>query len=145
MPDGPLQIAIVHQNANTRNILQGAVLQMGHTVCFLGGSGRELIEHACNPRPDLIILQARLPEGSGIDVLAEVCGEEAIPIILLLNRQDEPFVEPADAPPVLAVLPEPIRSTDLIPLIPLVMQQFAQQQKLRKGIAELEKQMNEEG
>lgn len=143
MPTSPLRIAIVHQNADTRNTLRCAALQLGHTIGYEGDSAREFIERAHTTLPDLILIQDRLADGSGIAALHEVCREEPIPAILVLNNQDGPLLEPSEMDFVLAVLHEPVRSPDLIPLIPLVMRQFIQQQELRERIALLEKQMDE--
>lgn len=143
MTESPLQIAIIHQNARTRSSLYGAVLQEGHTVCFEGASCRELVDHAPGMRPDLVILQERLPDGSGIEALGELDTEEAVPVILVADHHDEDFLESPHAPPILAVLHEPARSSDLIPLIPLIMQQFAQQQMLRQQIAQMKRQIEE--
>lgn len=44
------------------------------------------------PRPDLILLDLRLPELDGLDVLAEIKGNEelaTIPVVIMTSSQDE--------------------------------------------------------
>lgn len=142
MPTSSLRIAIVHQNADIRNTLHGAVLHLGHTIGYEGDSCREFIEHARTTRPDLILIQDHLGDGSGIAALQKVCCEGLIPAILVRKEHGGPLLEPGDL--VLDVLHEPIRTADLTPLIPLVMQQFMQRHELQERIALLQQQMDEE-
>src|SRR5262249_53158184 len=44
------------------------------------------------PRPDLILLDLRLPKMDGLDVLAEIRGDEslkAIPVVIMTSSDDE--------------------------------------------------------
>lgn len=139
--DHTLKVAIAHSNAGTRHVLHTAIAQLGHAVCVHAGTGAELIDSS--QRPDLVIVQETLPDRDGLQAVREACGDVAIPTILVLDPKDGRQLVQPEAANVLAVLHEPVRSSDLIPVIPLVMQRFAELQALRKEIADLSQPLEE--
>ena len=60
-------------------------------------SGTEALEHVARLKPDLVLLDVNMPDGSGIDVLRRLrkAGEER-PIILLTAGLDDPQLIAAD-------------------------------------------------
>src|SRR3954463_8157295 len=53
------------------------------------GTAAAAVEQAARLRPDLILLDLMLPDGSGFDVCREVRRESQVPIIMLTARGDE--------------------------------------------------------
>lgn len=137
-----LQIAIAHERTETRDALHAAVAQLGHAVCVHAGSGRELIDSS--RRPDLVIVQETLPDMNGLHAVHEAVGDVAIPIIVVLDAQNGRLLRQQDSQGVMAVLNEPVRSSDAIPVIPLAMQQFEQLQAVRDRVELLKEALSEE-
>ena len=133
-----LQVAIAHQNAEARNTLHAGVSQLGHAVCFHAGTGRELIESARTRRPDLVVVQEYLPDMDGLQAATEAARGDAIPTIVVVATHDGALVERRDSENVLAILREPVRQSDLTPVLPLVMNRFSQLQELRNEIESLQ-------
>lgn len=143
MPSNDLQIAIVHQSADICNILYGAVSQLGHSVCLHASTGRALIDAAGTHNLDLIIVQETLPDMDGLQAVQEFCGGEDIPTIVVLDARNGRLLEQEGAKNVLGVLQEPVRSSDLIPVIPLVMQRFEKLQELLRYQQDLQAELND--
>jgi AmiR/NasT family two-component response regulator len=135
MPDHSLQIAIVHSSAETRNTLHAAVSHLGHAVCLHAADAREFVEQAQKCRPDVIIVQEFLPDANGLEAANDVAGDDAIPMIVIIDRHNGVLLESRDSANVLAVLQEPVRSVDLMPIVPLAVQHFNRLQALRESIA----------
>jgi len=53
------------------------------------GTLAEGLDIARSRRPDLVLLDVMLPDGSGFDLLRELRGEEHLPVIMLTARGDE--------------------------------------------------------
>lgn len=137
MAETRLRVAIAHENAETRNALHTAVVQQGHVVQLHAQNGQELVERTETDRPDLIIIQETLPDRPGLEAVRQACGGGAIPLIVVLDRWNGQLLGQRGSANVLAVLQEPIRSADLIPIIPLALQRFEQLQDLRSRADEL--------
>lgn len=137
MTKPPLRVAIAHEHAETRNALHAAVVALGHTVQAHARDGTELKELIGRYRPDLVIVQETLPDISGLEAVREIWGEGAIPMIVVLDRHNGRLLDLPGASDVLAVLQEPVRSADLIPVIPLAIERFAELRDLRKRADDL--------
>jgi AmiR/NasT family two-component response regulator len=109
------------------------VLRSGHIVCARADNSPDFATQIRLHHPDLIIVQEFLP---GLENLCDVTQAAGIPIpaIVVLDRNDGSLPERFDSADVLAVLQEPIRDSDLIPLIPLVMDRSNERRALREAI-----------
>ena len=82
------QILIVEDEAHIRRFVRLTLEAEGHTVHEAEGYQRGLIE-AGTRRPDLVVLDLGLPDGDGLDLIRDVRGWSAVPIIVLSARVDE--------------------------------------------------------
>lgn len=137
MTEPPLRVAIAHEHAETRNALHAAVVQLGHTVQAHARDGSELKERIGSDRPDLVIVQETLPDISGLEAVRQTWGPGAIPMVVVLDRHNGRLMDLPGASNVLAVLQEPVRAADLIPVIPLATRRFAELRDLRQRADEL--------
>lgn len=136
-----LQIAIVHQDAETHHRLHTAVAQQGHSVCLHAGSGRELIEAA--QQPELIVIQEFLADMPGLQAVQQACGNMAVPLIVAVDRNDGAPLDEPNGHNIFAVVWEPVGASDLIPLIPMVTHRFDQLQGIQQRIEHLQKELDE--
>jgi len=79
------------------------------------GTAAEAIEAARTHRPDLIIMDVRLPDGSGIEAAREIRAENpAIRVVILTSYPDEEAVFAAIVAGASGYLLKQVRSRDLI-------------------------------
>jgi CheY-like chemotaxis protein len=79
----PATLLVVDDNALNRQLLEG-MFEGTHHRLFFGDSGREAVDKARSIRPDIVLLDIRMPEMDGNDALAEIRqtpGLELMPII----------------------------------------------------------------
>ena len=82
------RILVVEDEPEIRHFVARALEREGFTVFDAGSVERGLIE-AASRRPDLLVLDLGLPDGDGIDLLRQLRGWSAIPVIVLSARTDE--------------------------------------------------------
>jgi two-component system response regulator DevR len=87
----------------------------GFSVVAAAGTAAEAIEAARRYLPDLVIMDVRLPDGSGIEATREIRAENpAIKVIMLTSYPDEEAVFAAIVAGASGYLLKQVRSRDLI-------------------------------
>ena len=87
----------------------------GFSVVAAAGTAAEVIEAARRYLPDLVIMDVRLPDGSGIEATREIRAENpAIKVIMLTSYPDEEAVFAAIVAGASGYLLKQVRSRDLI-------------------------------
>jgi len=132
-----LRIAIADDEVDMREYLQKFLPVLGHSVVSAAKTGKELVAHCNQHRPDLVITDIKMPEMDGIDAAVEIYRQNAIPVILVSAHHDAKLIERAESDHILAYLVKPIKQADLEPAIGLAMRRFAQFESLRKEATDL--------
>ena len=132
----PLRILIADDEALTRMGLQAMLRALGHTVVGAAADGTAALRLACETRPDLAVLDIKMPGKDGLSV-AEAIGEQCpIPVVMLTAYSERELVQQAAATDtVQAYMVKPIREADLAPAIELAVARFAEWQALQQEAA----------
>jgi len=131
-----MRILIADDEALTRMGLRTMLRALGHTVVGAAVDGTTALRLACETRPDLALLDIKMPGMDGLAV-AEALGRECpIPVVMLTAFSERELVQQAAATDtVQAYLVKPIREADLAPALELAVARFAEWQALRKEAA----------
>ncbi len=132
-----LRIAVADDEPDMRDYFATILPAMGHEVVAVARNGRELIQLCRVSRPDLLIVDVRMPEMDGIEAAAEICCGEPVPVILVSAYHDADTIQRASAEHILAYLVKPIKQADLEPAIAIAMGRFRQFQQLRREATDL--------
>lgn len=116
---------------------------LGHEVVVVARNGRELVERCYGARPELLIVDIKMPEMDGIAAAAEICRDEPLPVILVSAHHDAETLERAGDPHIMAYLVKPIKQADLEPAIALAVRRFEQFQTLRRESSDLRQALDE--
>ncbi len=111
--------------------------KLGHRVVAEANDGRTAIALAQELRPDLAILDIKMPEVDGIDAAAQMMRDRPFPIILLTAFSEKDLAERAANAHVSAYLMKPVSESDLLPAIALAMSRFAEFQQLHREVDDL--------
>jgi DNA-binding response OmpR family regulator len=84
---GERYVLVVDDEPQIGEVLQ-AYLEREGFAAKTCGTVREALDEAQSRRPDLVVLDVTLPDGSGLDVLRTI-RERGIPVILLTARAEE--------------------------------------------------------
>lgn len=126
-----LRILIADDESLRLMSLRTQLEQLGHRVIAEASDGRQAVSLVRDLRPDLAILDIKMPELDGIDAAQEMMKERPLPIILLTAYSERDLAERAANVHISAYLMKPVSENDLLPAIALAMARFAEFQELK--------------
>ncbi|HEX6763039.1 MAG TPA: response regulator transcription factor [Gaiellaceae bacterium] len=89
--DSPIRVLIVDDHAVVRTGIRLMLAREdGLEPVAEAGSGREAVFEARSAKPDVILLDVVMPDGSGLDVIPTLLHEHPETKILVLSMQDDP-------------------------------------------------------
>jgi two-component system, response regulator PdtaR len=89
----------------------------GFEVCAEARDGEEAVELARSERPDLAIMDVKMPKLDGIEAARRILDERPIPIVMLTAYGQDELVSRAVEAGVFGYLVKPFREQDLLPAI----------------------------
>lgn len=117
--------------------LAAQLAALGHRVVAEAGRGDEAVRLAAEHRPDLAILDIKMPVMDGIEAAERITQQHPIPIILLTAYHEAQLVERAARANISAYLMKPVAEEDLLPAITLALTRFQEFESLRREVADL--------
>ena len=135
--DKPHRVLIAEDEALIRMDLAEMLREEGYEVVGEAGDGQEAVELAESLRPDLVIMDVKMPRRDGIDAAAEIAGKRIAPILVLTAFSQRELVERARDAGAMAYLVKPFSITDLIPAIELAVSRFGEIAALEREVASL--------
>jgi response regulator NasT len=133
----PHRVLIAEDEALIRMDLAEMLREEGYEVVGEAGDGQEAVELAESLRPDLVIMDVKMPRRDGIDAAAEIASKRIAPILVLTAFSQRELVERARDAGAMAYLVKPFSVTDLIPAIELAVSRFGEIAALEQEVATL--------
>lgn len=133
----PRRVLIAEDEALIRMDLVEMLRDEGYDVVGEAGDGQEAAELAEQLRPDLVIMDVKMPRRDGIDAAAEIAGKRLAPIVVLTAFSQRDLVEKARDAGAMAYLVKPFSISDLIPAIEVAVSRFQEITGLEKEVADL--------
>jgi response regulator NasT len=133
----PLRILIADDESIRLLSLRAQLTALGHQVVGEASTGEEAVALAERGRPDLAILDIKMPLVDGIEAAERITRTRPIPIILLTAYSEAQLVERAAQANISAYLMKPVSEEDLLPAITLALTRFKQFQTLRQEVSDL--------
>jgi AmiR/NasT family two-component response regulator len=137
-PVNPLRIVIADDEPIIRMDLRRTLENMGHVVTGEAGDGKQAVEMTRDSKPDVVILDIKMPGMDGIDAAKLISTEAIAPVLLLTAYSQKDLVERARDAGVFAYLVKPFKETDLMPAIEIAIARFDEFLEIEKEAAELE-------
>jgi response regulator NasT len=133
----PLRVLIAEDEALTRTILRARLEKLGHTVVAEAENGAQAVEAARANKPDVIIMDIRMPEMDGIEAARRIVSDHPCAILFLTAFSEDALVEQAGEAGAIAYLMKPFRKEDLSPALEIAVKRYRQIQSQSKEISEL--------
>lgn len=131
-----MRILIADDEALTRMGLRTMLRDMGHTVVGAAADGLAALRLACDNRPDVALLDIKMPGLDGLAVAQAIAERCPLPVVMLSAYSERELVERAAATAtVQAYLVKPVRETDLGPVLELAASRFAEWSALQAEAA----------
>ncbi len=133
-----IRILIAEDNDLVSLTLEEQLKGLGYDVIGIARSGSEAVSMALRLRPDLIIMDIRMPEMDGTEAATRIHDQIAVPIIMLTAYADRETVRRAEAAGALAYLVKPVSEHEFPPAINIALARFREIQALRTQVTDLE-------
>ena len=130
-------ILIAEDESIIRLGLKSMLEELGHQV-VAATNGREAIRMAEHQRPDLAILDIRMPYTDGLQAARAMAAERPLPILLLTAHSQADLIDRASDLPIHGYLVKPILPEELGAAIAVAVKRFAESQALAERLAQLE-------
>ncbi|MGK2880150.1 MAG: ANTAR domain-containing response regulator [Mycobacterium sp.] len=133
----PHRVVIAEDEALIRLDLAEMLREEGYEVVGEAGDGQEAVELAETLRPDLVIMDVKMPRRDGIDAASEIASKRIAPIVVLTAFSQRELVERARDAGAMAYLVKPFSINDLIPAIEVAVSRFREIAALENEVATL--------
>lgn len=134
---GLLRIVVAEDEALIRLDLAEMLGESGYDVVGQASDGEQAVDLTREHRPDLVIMDVKMPVLDGISA-AEIIGKEQIaPVVMLTAFSQKELVERARDAGVMAYIVKPFTQADLGPAIDIARSRWTQMRALESEIADL--------
>jgi AmiR/NasT family two-component response regulator len=127
-----MRILVAEDETIIRLDLRKTLEDAGFEVCAEARNGEEAVGLAASERPDLAILDVKMPKLDGIEAARRILSDRPIPIVMLTAYDQEELVSRAVEAGVFGYLVKPFRESDLLPAIRAARARHAELEALRE-------------
>ena len=127
MSDAPVRrVLIAEDEALIRLDLKEMLEEEGYVVAGEAADGEQAVRLAEELRPDLVILDVKMPKMDGITAAETIAGGRIAPVVILTAFSQRDLVERARVAGAMAYLIKPFQKKDLLPTIEMAASRFAE-------------------
>jgi AmiR/NasT family two-component response regulator len=131
------RVVIAEDEALIRLDLAEMLAEEGYDVVGQAGDGQTAVELAEQHRPDLVVLDVKMPKLDGITAAQRIAEQRIAPVVILTAFSQRELVDRARDAGAMAYLVKPFNKSDLVPAIEMAVSRFAELQQLEAEVADL--------
>jgi response regulator NasT len=132
---------IAEDEALIRLDLRETLEEEGYDVVAETGRGDEVVGLVRQHRPDLAILDIKMPGMDGLAAAAEITSERLAAVLILTAFSQRELVDRAREAGALAYLVKPFQRNDLVPAMELALGRFEEMKALEEEVKDLEERL----
>ena len=132
-----LRLVIADDESIIRMNLRETLVGLGYLVVGDAGDGVSAIHLARELRPDLVIMDIKMPKLDGIAAAKVLTEEKIAPVLLLTAYSDRELVERARDAGVVNYIVKPFREAELLPAIEIALARFAEFHSMATELGDL--------
>ena len=129
-----LRVLIADDDPIIRLDLKQMLETLEYEVVAEAGDGKQAVEKARETKPDVCILDVKMPVMDGVEAVTLITEEGIAPTILLTAYSDRELVERAKAAGVFGYLVKPFKPSDLPPAIEVARSRYEANRQLAKEV-----------
>jgi two-component system, response regulator PdtaR len=131
------RVVLAEDEALIRLDLAEMLVEEGYEVVGQAGDGERAVELVEELRPDLVVLDVKMPKVDGITAAARIAELRVAPVVILTAFSQRELVERAKEAGAMAYVVKPFGKADLVPAIEIARSRFAEVQQLEAEVADL--------
>ena len=132
-----LRIVIADNESLIRLDIREMLEDAGHEVVGEAVNGRRAVELTRQHRPDLVLMDIKMPEMDGITAAGKIYADKIAPVILLTAFSQPDLVDKAKDSGVLGYLVKPVQESQLFPAIEIALSRWQEMQGLEDELEKL--------
>ena len=121
--------------------LREMLSNLGYLVVGEAGDGRSAVNLARELRPDVVIMDVKMPDMDGIEATSVLTGDRIAPVVLLTAFSQRDLIDRAKQAGVVAYLVKPVKETDMAPAIEVALARFGEFREMEKEVDSLQEQL----
>ncbi|SEC70016.1 response regulator receiver and ANTAR domain protein [Rhodococcus jostii] len=137
VPSQPRRVVVAEDEALIRLDLVEMLREEGYDVVGEAGDGQAAVDLAVELKPDLVIMDVKMPRRDGIDAASEIAAKRIAPVVILTAFSQRELVERARDAGAMAYLVKPFSTADLVPAVELAASRFKEVTALEREISDL--------
>ena len=130
------RILVAEDEAISRMDLCEMLENLGYTVVGQAGDGVAAVNLARTLKPDLVVMDIKMPELDGISAAETLAQERTVPVLLLTAYSDREFVDRAVDAGVMGYLVKPFAEAQLKPAIEVALERWREVRQIQQDLAE---------
>ena len=131
------RVLIAEDEALIRLDLREMLVEEGYDVVGEAGDGETAVQLTEGLKPDLVILDIKMPIMDGLAAAEKIAGSRLAPVVILTAFSQRDLVERARAAGAMAYLVKPFQKSDLVPAIEVALSRFSELTQLEAEVATL--------
>ncbi|QXJ26954.1 response regulator [Actinomadura graeca] len=129
---------IAEDEALIRLDLKEMLQEDGYDVVGEAGDGETAVRLAGDLKPDLVILDVKMPVLDGISAAERISADRIAPVVILTAFSQRELVQRATDAGAMAYLVKPFTKTDLAPAIEMALSRYTELRALESEVAGLQ-------
>lgn len=130
------RVVIADDDPIIRMDLREMLAGLGYVVAGEAADGKSAVNLARELRPELVIMDIRMPEMDGIEAARTLTQENIAPVLLLTAYSEPELVQRATQAGVIGYLVKPFREAQLGPAIEVTLGRFREFQTVQKELGD---------
>lgn len=135
------RVVIADDDPIIRMDLREMLSAMGYSVAGEASDGKHAVELARSLKPDLMIMDIRMPELDGIEAARALTRESIAPVLLLTAYSEPDLVQRAAQAGVIGYLVKPFREAQLGPAIEVTLARFREFETISHELGDIKEAM----
>jgi response regulator NasT len=132
-----IRLVIADDESIIRMNLKETLVGLGYLVVGEAGDGVSVINLARELRPDLVLMDIKMPKLDGIQAAKVLTQEKISPVLLLTAYSDRDLVERAKEAGIVNYVVKPFRDAELLPAIEIALARYQEFLEMDNEINEL--------
>jgi two-component system, response regulator PdtaR len=136
-PAGRRRVLVAEDEALIRLDLAEMLGEAGYEVAGQASNGQQAVELARETRPDLVIMDVKMPGLDGISAAEQIGRARLCPVVMLTAFSQKELVERARDAGVMAYIVKPFTAADIFPAIDIALSRWAELKELEREVGDL--------
>ncbi len=132
------RVIIADDESIVRMDLKEMLTNLNYLVVGEVGDGRSAVNLARELKPDVVLMDIKMPDMDGIEAAKVLTEEQIAPVVLLTAYSQKDLVERAKEAGVVGYLVKPFREADLLPAIEVALSRFKEFQQVHQEVKDLQ-------